>query len=88
MKHSARADEVSLFADEDGWRLAVFTEDGDEFLFNVHDCAWELAEEARGLVEWRREGEAARVPQPHPDQMFVDDLEPDHDLARDVRRGK
>lgn len=62
MRHHAHADDVRIEDDEGRFVLAIDTEDGDTFTFQIHHLAWDLAGQAdRTICAWRREGEAVRT---------------------------
>jgi len=62
MRHYARADTVVFDTDEGMFTLNVTTEDGDEFTFNIHHLALDLAKHADETIgAWRREADNART---------------------------
>ena len=62
MRHYARADTVVFGTDEGMFTLNVTTEDGDEFTFNIHHLALDLAKHADETIgAWRREADNART---------------------------
>ncbi len=75
MRHYARADKVVFGDDEGRFTLEVTTEDGDEFTFNIHHLAVDLAKHADETIgAWRREAQAART-EVRPVPILEDDLD-------------
>jgi len=68
-----KAESVTFEGGERGWEMRVETNVGT-FCFNIHGCAWNLAQHAdETLGAWRREGEDARAT--HVPRITEEDLE-------------
>jgi hypothetical protein len=63
-------EEIKLEGEEDGWHLLVQDADGNDYDFRIQGVAYEFAGSRGllGLLEWRAEGEAARLSRPPRDE--------------------
>lgn len=62
MRISCRADDIRIYGEEDGWKLAIDTDEGATITVHIHPIAEEFYHEVNKTIgAWLREGEDARA---------------------------
>lgn len=88
-------DTISIYSDEDGFHLAIYTDEGERHTYRIGLPDTFKYEVDRTIGAWLAEGEAARGN--HWQQVSVRNVKSggdvnvsvsDYDLARDIERGK